>query len=739
MIRRLAGLVVLISALVLAPAARANITSVFGGDVSCTTQANGVRFCGSTSPRSTTPTFDGVPIDVNVAFPPAPASGPDGPYPLIMILHGLGQDKQVGSLSSMQHWLDQGYAAFSMTERGFGESCGSPASREADPSACAAGYIRIMDDRYEVRDAQYLAGELVDEGLIEPTHIGATGGSYGGGKSMALAALKNRVMLPDGSLVPWTSPGGIPMSLAAAAPIAPWTDLAAALMPNGSTLDYVANAPYRGRIGVEKQSIDNGLYATSCLLHFCAPEGADPNADLTGWIKLMNAGEPYEGDPTIAHALGQITTYHSSYYINHSEPPAPLLIISGFTDDIFPVDEALRFYNRTKTQYPASPVALFFGDIGHQRAQNKAADQAKWVARMDAWFAHYVKGSAPTPFQGVEALTQTCPASAPSGGPFFARDWAHMAPGEIRLHSAEPQLISPTGGDPQAAAAFDPVLGPGACAQAPAANSRGTANYRLPPAPRPGYTLLGAPTVIADFTLPKANSQVAARLLDVAPNGKETLVARGLWRPKVSSQPVRQVFQLHPNGWTFAAGHVPKLELLPSDAPYGRVSNGQGRVIVRNLELRLPVRERPGALHNLVKRPAPKVVPAGMRLAREFQEIAITKLRQSHRRWRLGDKLATTSSLAARRRTRAPVGTTFRFRLNEKAKVSFAFAIRGRKGFEKAGALTFTGHQGGNRVAFRGRISRRKALRPGHYELTVTARHGSLRSTPRTLRFTIVG
>ena len=75
--------------------------------------------------------------------------------------------------------------------------------------------------------------------------------------SMALAALRNRTMLPDGSLVPWESPDGTPMGLAAAVPQWPWTDLAYSLMPNGSTLDYVADAPYRGPegnapIGVEK-------------------------------------------------------------------------------------------------------------------------------------------------------------------------------------------------------------------------------------------------------------------------------------------------------------------------------------------------------------------------------------------------------------------------------------------------------------------------------------------------------
>ena len=160
----------------------------------------------------------------------------------------------------MQHWLDRGYATFSMTDRGFHESCGSQESRDASGGACDDGYIRLIDNRYEVRDAQEFAGQLADEGLIDPQRIGAIGGSYGGGMSMALGALRNRKVMPDYSLVPWTSPDGKPMQIAAAAPNIPWTDLAYSLQPNGSTLDYVADAPYTGRIGVEKQSFVGGLY-----------------------------------------------------------------------------------------------------------------------------------------------------------------------------------------------------------------------------------------------------------------------------------------------------------------------------------------------------------------------------------------------------------------------------------------------------------------------------------------------
>ena len=150
-----------------------------------------------------------------------------------------------------------------MTDRGFHESCGSPASFTAGGSACDNGYIHLMDDRYEVRDAQFFAGELADEGLVNGQKVGATGGSYGGGLSLALATLKDRVMMPDGSLVPWTSPTNhLPMRIAAATPLVPWSDLAYSLTPNGGTLDYVADSAYTGRTGIEKESFQNGLYAT---------------------------------------------------------------------------------------------------------------------------------------------------------------------------------------------------------------------------------------------------------------------------------------------------------------------------------------------------------------------------------------------------------------------------------------------------------------------------------------------
>ena len=601
-----------LAALAMAPAAGAAAGPLFGGKVTCAVQpANGnVRLCSGT-----TLTWDGVTkIDVDVLLPPE-SGGTEGPYPLIGVFHGWGGEK-IGLTSQTEGWAKNGYAVFSMSDRGWGKSCGGADLEKLLPT-CTQGFNHLMDDRYEVRDAQFLIGELADEGIAEPQRIGATGASYGGGISMALAALRDRTMMPDGSLVPWTSPGGKPMAIAAAVPQWPWTDLAYALVPNGRTLDYVAESPYRGPngeapIGIEKTSFVTALFGVG--LADSNYSTTDTEAAIPTWYTRLGAGEPYDGDPTAESIVEQVTTYHSSYYINHAEEPAPLLIQSGWNDDLFPPDEALRFYERTRSQFAGDPISLFFMDDGHMRSQNKPADVAVFEARLNAWFAHYLKGEGPTPSSSVETLTTTC--GTPSEGPYTAADWRSISPGEIRLDSAAPQTIVPGSGEAGSGTAFDPIAGSGACATASSTDQSGVATYRLPATPAGGFTLMGSPTIVANLESSGPESELAARLVDVSPEGTESLVARGLYRPNAGSNQV--VFQLHPQGYRFAAGHVAKLELLPSDSPYARPANAQLPITVSNLELRLPVLEQPGSLGGLVQPPAPKVVPPGYQLSSEY-------------------------------------------------------------------------------------------------------------------------
>jgi predicted acyl esterase len=578
------------------------VPSVFGGKIACAEQS-GVQFCeGSVATRIES--FDGVPLDVNVTLPPAAMTPP---FPLIIDLHGWSLGK---SGSPYTAWAQAGYVVLSYTARGFHGSCGNAASRLPDatlanPNVCdERGWIRLADVRYEAHDTQHLAGLLADEGLVLPTKVGVTGASYGGGQSMILAALRNRVMQPDGTLVPWKSPNGLDMTIAAAAPLIPWSDLAYSLTPNGRTLDYRDQNPYGRRGGVQKASWNAALYSIGLATGFYSPQGMDSGSDIQSWNTRVGAGEPYDGEPFLEQILEEITAHHSAYYVDDSIPPAPLFIYNAWTDDLFPVDEALRFQRKTIAKHPGAEIALHLADdFGHSRATLGFTGTAV-IDRVTTFFARHLKGVGEA-FPPFETFTQAC-GGATVEGPITAGNWASLHPGEVRYTTDEPQRFVESGGAAATAAATDPLnvaLGP--CRTVPSDDDPGAATYRLPEVAGGGYTLLGSPTVIADLVASGPNAQVVARLWDVAPGGMQTLVAHTVYRPRTDNRGP-QVFQLHPNAWRFAAGHVPKLELLGRSPGYVRPSNGTFTVTVNTLELRLPVHEPPGGA---VESPAPVVEP----------------------------------------------------------------------------------------------------------------------------------
>jgi dienelactone hydrolase len=610
---------VILGALLLLPAsaAAANpgdpISSVFAGRtvnraaIPCVAQADGVRVCHGTVNGSPTKdlrlkSFDGQPLEVYVILPPAPSSGTDGPYPLIVQSHGWGNS--AGGPNNNEFfgptadaWAQRGYAVLQLTARGFHDSCGSPISRFLDASGCKNGYIRLDDERYEARDVQYAIGLLVDAGIADPAHIGVTGESYGGGVSLELATLKDRVMNANGTLSPWKSPNGTALRVAAAAPMIPWSELNAALIPNGRTLDSGVQSPTvnDSPVGVEKQSLVGGLYALGSTNGFYSNN--DPQAQLPGWYGLLSGGEPYDTNPLAARILTYIDRYHSPYsllagtYGTPKEPPSPLLIGNGFTDDLFPVDEALRYYNYERGHYPGDPISLFDGDFGHPPSNNKPGDIAALSTAIQTFFDFYLKGIGTQPTPNVTAMIETCPKTVPSGGPFTAATWAALHPHSVTYSSRRAQRISSEAGSTSISKVVDPVFGGGACATLPAADQgAGVATYRLPAATGRGYTLLGSPTVTANLTVRGTYAYIAERLWDVdRATGKEILVARGVYRIDANKPNGVQLFQLHPGAWHFAAGHIPKLELLGQDSPYLRKSNGAFTITVKSLKLQLPI------------------------------------------------------------------------------------------------------------------------------------------------------
>ena len=391
----------------------------------------------------------------------------------------------------------------------------------------------------------------------------------------------------------------------------PWTDLIYAIAPNGRTL-HGAATPAGAEIapvGVFKITVANAILAAMQTaigpgqplgepfvpgrpMGWLAPPGTDPQADVPTWVARADAGEPYSDDYVLG-VIAMLERFHSAYGIDPSHAPPPLFVGTGFTDDLFPVDETLRFVHRIRRDHPGTPVSVLLGDFGHQRAANKTADRARLLEDIRAWMDHYVMSKTPAPPRGFTATTQTCPRDAPSEGPFSAPEFSALARGSVRHASSAAQVVQPGGGDPDTGRAIDPATGGGdGCVVTSASDAPGTAVYRLPAATGDGYTLLGAPVITARLkvTGEPTSQQVAARLWDVAPDGKgQTLVARASYRPSGGAQ---DTWEMHANGWRFKAGHVAKLELLAADVPYGRPSNGQADIGVERLELVLPVRER---------------------------------------------------------------------------------------------------------------------------------------------------
>ena len=242
-----------------------------------------------------------------------------------------------------------------------------------------------------------------------------------------------------------------------------------------------------------KQSFVSGLYATGQATSNYAPPGTDPDADLVTWFASINAGEPYDQNPLSQDIVDEITTHHSSYYIDDSTAPAPLLISNGWTDDLFPADEAIRFYNRTPRH---APRHADLADLQRPRPPARA-EQGPATPRSATASCTLVRPLRQG--RGLRAVPGSADAHPDLRRPVRRRHRAVRRPEHrpavprVELGPARPgrgalrrrrtrRLIAPSVSD-QAGTAFDPIGGGGACATAPGADQAGTASYRLDPAP----------------------------------------------------------------------------------------------------------------------------------------------------------------------------------------------------------------------------------------------------------------
>jgi hypothetical protein len=123
------------------------------------------------------PSFDGAHLDVDLTLPAGPAPGDGTGHPLVVMLHGFGNDKHewestadTGDGGDKWHWnsawfAHHGFYVLTYTARGFRSSAASRADEPATPAGTsvdpgpphASGTIHLKSREFEARDTQWLA------------------------------------------------------------------------------------------------------------------------------------------------------------------------------------------------------------------------------------------------------------------------------------------------------------------------------------------------------------------------------------------------------------------------------------------------------------------------------------------------------------------------------------------------------------------------------------------------------
>ncbi len=127
---------------------------------------------------------------------PTGASEATGGHPAVVEFHGYGGN--AGDWSHKLKWIAQGFSVASLDCRGQGGESEDPGGVVGN--TLRGHIIRGLDDRPEnllyrqiYLDCAQLAGILMDMPEVDVKRVGATGGSQGGGLTVACAALEPRI------------------------------------------------------------------------------------------------------------------------------------------------------------------------------------------------------------------------------------------------------------------------------------------------------------------------------------------------------------------------------------------------------------------------------------------------------------------------------------------------------------------------------------------------------------------
>ncbi|MGH3008345.1 MAG: CocE/NonD family hydrolase [Gaiellaceae bacterium] len=540
--------------------------------------------------------FDGLALDTDVSIP----LGVSKARPTLVMLHGWSQDKTVwesstkaGNSSDSWHWnnvwfVSKGWVVINYTARGFQQSCGMT---DQNPNCTPNGYTHLADRRFETRDSQTILGKLVDAGIANRKELASTGDSYGGGQTWLLA-----------TSLPWKSPKGAKLQLAAGVAKYGWTDLLDSLAPNGRATPAVKQpASHYTPYGIPKESYISGLWAVG-RAEASGRYDANPTdygTDLDEQYQRVQQGEPFDPstDPGLQATIDSFqyrNAYDATAYFKRlaagSIRPVPIMSIQGWTDPLFPVVQTLQMFRKLKAADASYPIQMAFADIGHSNAQNPLWQwkpinttayrflQAKVLGR---------KNVAPRA-QAYSFQTECSGTAHPAP---VSGKWDSLATGSAVYSAVTPGTTTSATPNPADGAASDPIANSG-CLHEDANTSDPGAVYYTFANPKATH-LLGVPTVKLGYALTGTDATVGLKVWDEAPDGSKTLVTRGEYRLSTASGDKATGTlntYLYGNDWVFPAGDKILLQVTQNDAPYLRPDNLPSSIAWSKVTLNLPTR-----------------------------------------------------------------------------------------------------------------------------------------------------
>ena len=538
--------------------------------------------------------FDGIGLDTDLSIPLKASHARQ----TVVMLHGWSQDKNVwesatkaGNNPDSWHWnnvwfVSKGWVVVNYTARGFQESCGTT---DQDANCTPNGYTHLADRRWETRDSQTILGKLVDAGIANRRKLASTGGSYGGGQTWNLA-----------TSLPWKSPKGVKLQLAAGVAKYPWTDLNDSLAPNGRATPAVKQpASHDSPYGIPKESYIAGLWAVGRAEANGRYDSnpADYSTNLDAQLARVQVGEPYtSGDPVLSAVVAG-NKFRSAFYANAyfkrlaagTIKPVPVMSIQGWTDPLFPAVQTLQMYRKLKAADPRYPIRMVFGDIGHSNAQNPAWQWHPINTLAYRFLQAKVLGRRRAAIPQTSSFQTECSGTAHPAPTTGA--WSSLATGSRTYASKTAGATeSPDPNSPDGAAS-DPIANSG-CLHEDSGTSDPGGDYYVFANPKATH-LLGLPTLKLGYALTGQDATAAFKVWDQAPDGSKILVTRGEYRLSTASGDAASgtlKTYLYGNDWVFPAGDKIVLEVTQNDSPYLRADNEPSSIAWSKVTLNLPTR-----------------------------------------------------------------------------------------------------------------------------------------------------